>query len=150
MDALSIKNGTDKEIHRLYDAATQHYRLRAEKVDLFDALLTVILQQKLDEKTWLKWAEFKSDCDNAPLCTEFLKFLDLHARHLEIVSPTGHKQASGYDHKLPVKQSYASSTDDTCLVCTCKSEDTKYTCVVFSKDGCLLMGSSSSENKVSA
>ena len=72
-------------------------------------LLTVIMQQKLDEKTQLKWAEFNSDSDNVPQCTEFLKFLDLHARCLESVSHTAHKQASGSDHKLPVKQSYATS-----------------------------------------
>ena len=40
-----------KEIHRLYDAATQHYRaLKAAKADSFQTLLTVILQQKLDER----------------------------------------------------------------------------------------------------
>ena len=118
MDALPVKNGSEKEICRLYDAATLHYRaLKAAKADLFETLLTVILQQKLDEKTRLKWAEFNSNSNNVPSSMEFLKFLDLHARHLESVSHTRHKQASGYYRKLPVKKSYASSTDDSCLAC---------------------------------
>ena len=51
-DALPIKNGSDKGIHGLYDAARQHYQaLKAAKADSFKMLLTVILQQKLDKKT---------------------------------------------------------------------------------------------------
>ena len=57
-----MKNGSDKELRRLYDAATQHYRaLKEAKNESFNTVLTVILQQKLDEKTPLKWAEFSSD-----------------------------------------------------------------------------------------
>ena len=91
--------------------------LKEAKADSFETLLTVILQQKLDEKTRLRWAEFNSEGDNVASCTEFLQFLDLHARYLKSVSHTGHKQPSGYDRKLTVKQSYASATDDTCLAC---------------------------------
>ena len=59
MDALPVKQGKLREIRRLYDPANQCYRaLKAAKADSFEALLTVILQQKLDEKTRLKWAEF--------------------------------------------------------------------------------------------
>ena len=95
MDVLPVKNSTDKKIHRHYDAATQHYRtLKAAKVDSFEALLTVILQQKLDEKTPSKWVEFNNGSDNVPLSTEFLKFFDLFARYLETVSQTGHQQSS--------------------------------------------------------
>ena len=84
MDAVPVKNGSDKELRRLYDAATQHYRaLKAAKSDSFDTVLTVILQQKLDEKTRLKWAEFSSEHESVPPCTELLKFLDLQARQLE-------------------------------------------------------------------
>ena len=82
-----VKNGSNKELHRLYDAVTQHYReVKAAKANSFKTQVTVILQQKLDEKTQLNWAEFSSDSENVPPCTEFLKFLDLHARHLESVS----------------------------------------------------------------
>ena len=57
-----VKNGSDKELRRLYDAATQHYRaLKSAKNDSFDTVLTVVPQQKLDEKTRLKLAEFCSD-----------------------------------------------------------------------------------------
>ena len=45
---------------------------------------------------------------------EFHNFLDLH---LKIASLTGHKQTSEYDCKFFAKQSYSSSTDDTCLAC---------------------------------
>ena len=62
VDAVPVKTGSDKEFCRLYDAATQYYRaLNAAKSDSFDTVLTVILQQKLDEKTRLKWAEFSSE-----------------------------------------------------------------------------------------
>ena len=48
VDAVPVKNGNDKELRRLYDIATQHYRaLKAAKQDSFDTVLTVILQQKL-------------------------------------------------------------------------------------------------------
>ena len=51
-----MKNGSDKELYRLYDAAIQHYRaLKATKSNSFDTVLTMILQQKLDEKTRLKF-----------------------------------------------------------------------------------------------
>ena len=60
----------EKESCHLYDAATQHYRaLKSAKADSFETLLTVILPLKLDEKTWLKWAEFNSDSDHVPSCT---------------------------------------------------------------------------------
>ena len=82
-----MKNGSDKELHRLYDAATQHYRvLKATKNDSFDTVLTVILQQKLDNRTRPKWAGFSSDHESVPPCTELLKFLDLQARQLESVT----------------------------------------------------------------
>ena len=129
---FQLKNGSDKELCRLYDAATQHYRaLKAAKSDLFDTVLSVILQQKLDEKTWLKWAEFSSDCENVPTCTELLKFLDLQARQLEGVSDVGHKHASGSDRKmLSMKPSYAISTDDAFLACK-KRRHQIHTCSVF-------------------
>ena len=56
--AVPVKNGSDKELCRLYDAAIQHYQvLKAAKHDSFNTVLTAILQQKLDEKTRLKWVE---------------------------------------------------------------------------------------------
>ena len=75
-DAVPVKNGSDKELRRLYDAATQHYRaLKAAKSDSFDTVLTVIFQQKLDENTRLKWAEFSSEHECVPPCTELLRVL---------------------------------------------------------------------------
>ena len=130
--SVPVKNGSDKELRRLYDAATQHYRaLKAAKTDSFDTVLTVILQQKLDDKTQLKWAEFSSDHENVPPCTELLKFLDLQARQLESVSHAGHKHASGSDRKMPsMKPSYAISTDDACLACKKRGHQI-HTCSVF-------------------
>ena len=119
VDAVPVKNGRDKELRRLYDAATQHYRaLKAAKSYLFDTVLTMILQQKLDETTRLKWAEFSSNNESVPPCTELLKFLDLQARQLKSVSQVRHKHTSRSDRKMPsVKPSYAVSTDDACLAC---------------------------------
>ena len=132
MDAVPVKNGSDKELRRLYDAATQRYRsLKAAKTDSFDTVLTVILQQKLDEKTRLKWAEFSSEHESVPPCTELLKFLDLQARQLESVAQVGHKHASGSDRKIPsVKPFYAISTDNACLACKKRGHQI-HTCSVF-------------------
>ena len=67
MDVIPVKNGSDKELHRLYDDVTQHYQeLKAAKSDSIEMLLTVILLQKLDEKTWLKWVELDNDSENVP------------------------------------------------------------------------------------
>ena len=67
MDAVPVKNGSDKELRRLYDSAIQHNReIKAAKSDSFDTVLTVIRQQKLDHNTRLKWAEFSSDSENDP------------------------------------------------------------------------------------
>ena len=57
VDAVPVKTGSDKELRRLYDAATQRYPgLKAPKSDSLK-ILTVILQQKLDEKRLLEWAD---------------------------------------------------------------------------------------------
>ena len=102
VNAVPVKNGSDKELCHLYDAATQYYRgLKAAKNDSFDTVLTLMLQQKLDKKTQLKWVEFSSNNERVSQCTEFLKFLDLQARQLESVSHVGHKYASGSDRKMP-------------------------------------------------
>ena len=132
VDAIPVKNGSDRELRRLYDAATQHYRaLKAAKHDSFDTVLTVILQQKLDERTRLKWAEFSCESEQVPPCTELLKFLDLQARNLESVSHAGHKHASGSDRRMPsVKPSFALSNDDACLACK-KQGHQIHTCSVF-------------------
>ena len=81
MDAVPVKNGSDTELCHLYDIAIQHYRaLKAANNYSFD---TVLLQQKLDDKTQLKWVEYSNDSKRVPWCTVFFKFLDLQVRHLE-------------------------------------------------------------------
>ena len=55
----------------------------------------------MDDKIGFKWAEFSSDNENVPPCTEFLKFLDLQTRYLVSVCYTGRKHASGFDRKMP-------------------------------------------------
>ena len=75
VDAVLVRYGSDKELCHLYDAVTQDYQaLKVRKNNSFEMLLIVILEKKLDEKTLLKWAEFNSDSENVPRCTELLKF----------------------------------------------------------------------------
>ena len=84
MHGVPVKNSSDKELCYPYDAAKQHYRaLKAVKNYQFDTVLTVILQQKVDKKTQLKLSYYSNNSENIPPCTEFLKFLDLQARHLD-------------------------------------------------------------------
>ena len=105
--------------------------LKAAKTDWFDTVFTVILQKKLDDKTQLKWAEFSSDHESVPPCTDLLKFLDLQARQLQSVTQVGHKHTAGSDRKMPsVKPSYAISTDDARLACKKRGHQI-HTCSVF-------------------
>ena len=61
-----MKNSSDQELHCLYDAALQHYQaLKAANNNSFGMVLTVILQQKLDEKTQLKWVEYTNDSESS-------------------------------------------------------------------------------------
>ena len=55
VDAVPVKNGNNKELHHFYDAAIQHHwALKAAKADLFEKLLTVIVQQKAGQKHTIK------------------------------------------------------------------------------------------------
>ena len=66
----------------------------------------------------MKWEEFSSDNESAPLCTVLLKFFDLQARCLESVSHAAHKYASGFDRMMHSVRSYfAVSSDGACLAC---------------------------------
>ena len=57
----------------MYDAAIQHYQaLKVAKNNLFNTVLTVILQQKVDDRTRLKWAEFSNNSESVASCTELL------------------------------------------------------------------------------
>ena len=130
-----MKSGSEKELRRLYDAATQHYRaLKVAKTDSFDTVLTVILQQKLDEKTRLKWAEFSSEHESVPPCTELLKFLDLQARQLESVTQVGHKHAVRIRSQDSIRETVLRYIHRRCMLSSARSEDIGYTPVVCSKE----------------
>ena len=78
----SHNGGSNKKLRCLYDACdTTLSSAKITKDDLLETLMTVILQQKLDSKTWLNRVEFNNDSEIFPLCTEFVKFLDLYAKH---------------------------------------------------------------------
>ena len=75
MDVVLVKNSSDKELYHLYHAATQHYEVpKAAKNNSFEMVLTVILQQKLNEKTQLTWVKIFCGSENVyvSLYTEFL------------------------------------------------------------------------------
>lgn len=113
---VPVKSSSGKEVCRLYVAATQHYEvLKAAKNNSFEAVLTVILQQKRDENTQLKWTEFNNDSKNVPPFTEISKIPWSPCKTFWECLSYGTQQASGYDCKWPVKHSFALSTDVTCL-----------------------------------
>ena len=58
VDAVPVKNSSNKEICRLYDPAIQHYQvLKAAKNDSFDTVLTVILHQNwITRHNWNGWS----------------------------------------------------------------------------------------------
>ena len=60
MDAIAIKNGSEKEFHCLYYVAIQYYRaLETANNDSFDKSLTVIVNEEVDDNTRLKCVEYR-------------------------------------------------------------------------------------------
>ena len=79
---------------------------------VWHSALSVILQQKLNDKTQLKWAEFSNDRENIRSIMYWVFQIPIS------------------DCKMPAKQSFASSTDVTCLASK-KQGHKIYTCSVF-------------------
>ena len=73
VDAVPVKNGSDKEIRHLYNGATQHYQ--ALHVNPCSKNLFILntadsdTAAEIGSKTRLKWAKFNSDSTNIPPCT---------------------------------------------------------------------------------
>ena len=82
-----MKANNGKELCKLYDVCKQHIR----PIDLsnhfnLDTFLTIAMELKMDEVTRLKWMEYSNDSQTTPPYSEFLKFLDMQARHFESVT----------------------------------------------------------------
>ena len=96
---------------RLKTTCSQH--IRASKAfDAYDIdmVLTIVMEQKLDEVTKLKWMEYSNDSKTTPPYSELLKFLNFQAQHFES-TPCERKQQTAA-HK-----SYASSVKEVCVAC---------------------------------
>ena len=88
LQAPPLKAHNGREVRKLYDICTQHIRaIKASDSFDLDTFLTIIMELKLDEVTKLKWMEYSDDSQTTPPHAELLKFLDLQARHFELVPP---------------------------------------------------------------
>ena len=111
LQAPTLKAHNGKEVRKLYDICTQHIRaIKASDTFDLDTFLTIIMELKLDEVTKLKWMEYSNDSETTPPHAELLKFLDLQARHFELVPSERKPQAI-------MHKSYAAAVEEACVVC---------------------------------
>ena len=79
MEALSLKDGNNKEIRCLHDLLLQHYRA-IETIDPDNLGETLI---KLDQTTMRDWQRSTREHREVPPFEDLLDFLDLQARDTE-------------------------------------------------------------------
>ena len=119
-EAPPVKDGSTKELRRLYDMLNHHIRaLKSMKHYLFDTFITAAAKLKFNQSAMHEWQKFSRDCESVPLYSELLRFLNLEARGAEItvgdserrhpIVPPGKKTIS-----IP---SYSVSIDETCVSC---------------------------------
>ena len=71
----------------MYDVCKQHTRaIQLSNNFNLESFLTIAIEFKLDEAARLKWMEHSNDSKKTPLYSELLEFLDMQARHHELVT----------------------------------------------------------------
>ena len=92
MDTPSLREGSGKELHRLYDTILQHIRaLKTMDGDLTGAFLTSIIELKLDADTIFEWQKHSQEQKTTPQYEDILGFIDLRAQASETAA-LGKKQ----------------------------------------------------------
>ena len=123
VDAPSLKEGSGRELRRLYDTVQQHLRaLKSMDCEPSGQFVTSLLELKLDATTMFEWQRASKEQSEVPHYSELLKFIDLRAQASETKPSAEHT-------KRPVKQEYKkaatpikpvhvlTSSTDTCIAC---------------------------------
>ena len=129
MEALPLKNGTGKELHRLHDTVQQHIRaLKAIDYEPSGHFITSVLELKLDSNTMFEWQKESQDEMNVP---HYLDFVNLRTQASE--ASASDSKGAHHSEEKPTKQNHyptkpiasftASTTDPTSSTCVaCKSD----------------------------
>ena len=119
LEAPKVKDGTGKELRRLHDEVQQHLRaLRSMGYEPSGAIITSILELKLDPTTLFEWQRESKTSTSVPHFSELMQFIDLHAQASETSNPEKkqHRQDSTpRPHKLV--PSYVAHTNPATKVC---------------------------------
>ena len=79
-----MKANNGKERRKFYGVCAQHIRaIEPSNHFSLDTFLTIVMELKMNEVTTLNWMEYSNDSYTTPQYSEFSKFLETQARHLE-------------------------------------------------------------------
>ena len=93
LDAPPLKEGSGKELRRLYDTVQQHLRaLKAMEHEPSGPFITSVLELKLDVNTMFEWQRHSQDDTDVPHYNKLLEFINLRAQASETL-PTGRSRA---------------------------------------------------------
>ena len=88
LEAPKVKDGTGKELRRLHDEVQQHLRaLRSMGYEPSGAIITSILELKLDPTTLFEWQRESKTSTSVPHFSELMQFIDLRAQASETSNP---------------------------------------------------------------
>ena len=94
LEATPLRDGTGKELRRLYDVVQQHLQaLKAMEYQPSGSFITSVLELKLDTNTMFEWQKYSQDSVDVPLYQRLLEFINLSAQASEALV-SDHKRAS--------------------------------------------------------
>ena len=96
LDAPPLKEGSGKELRRLYDTVQQHLRaLKAMEHEPSGPFITSVLELKLDVNTMFEWQRHSQDDTDVPHYNKLLEFINLRVQASETL-PTGRRRAESH------------------------------------------------------
>ena len=129
IEATPHRDGTGKELRRLYDVVQQHLQaLKAMKYQPSGSFITSMLELKLDINTMFEWQKYSQDSVDVPHYQRLLEFNNLRAQASE-ASVSDQKRASRVEDHSVKKGSNAgksitlftastvNSTSHNCVIC---------------------------------
>ena len=89
LDAPQLRDGSGKELRRLYDIIQQHLRaLKSMDQEPSPSLITSIIELKLDTTTMFEWQHHTQSQNEVPHYRDILEFIDHRAQASEISTPS--------------------------------------------------------------
>ena len=131
LEVPNLKEGTGKELRRLYDTAQQHLRaLKALGHEPSGSFITSLLELKFDVNTMFEWQRHSQSSADVPHYKDLLEFIDLRAQASEASLSDSSKKPSRNDPGSSRKSlssvrnvtSFAASADTSSNCVLCKSE----------------------------